>query len=552
MRVSRGFFILAFFAILFSVLPQPALAWNATSLSVSAPSSVEMDDHFTVTAYYKSNGTNICGATCKVEGGWLDYTVFLTEGSSCAYENSISAYGSGGSYSPYVQCYKAFYDSKTEYFSIDITEKSSQLSVSVSPSSPYPGDTITVYAYYRDGDGYLILDGSCTAELTKGGIYLSSTDLVRYGGIYYSGTLSVPYEQGTYKVEVSCTSDEYETDYYEKSFTTSKKRASVSFSIPPVGYYGEIISGVVYYKDDNGDKIDGICRAYFEDKTFVLGPKELGYGISLTIPYKAGPHPLRINCESNEYNTVDIYLNITARDRPTKIEIVSPVLKEFQPPVFYPTDEILLKTSYKDTLSNSNILGASCVARVGGTPHQMAQSGNYYVTTIRNQPVGQAKIEFTCSKAFYVKATGSMELSINKIPVEILFTTGKTEFRAGEEINIRAKVSDKNGRDADAVCKARADVYDLSFNRLMNSEDIPATKTGGEWAMNVSNPGEPSRIVLTLTCSGDIFEEKSSRWEVKIKMLGRHTEEGITLLLTATTVILIALTFLIRKKLKII
>lgn len=546
MRVAHVFFILAFSVILFSVLPQPVLAWNATSLDVSAPSSVEMDDHFTVTAYYTSNGTNICGATCKVEGGWLDYTVFLTEDSSCVYENTISAYGSEGSYSPYVQCYKALYDSKTEYFSIDITEKYSSLSVSVSPSSPYPGGMVTVYAYYRDEDYYLILDGSCTAELTKGGTYLTSVDLVRYGDDYYIGTLSVPYEQGTYKVEVRCTSDEYDTEYSEKSFTTSKKKALMSFSMPPVGYYGEVISGVVYYKDENGDKIEGTCRAYFDDKTFILNPKELGYGISLTIPYETGPHPLRITCESNEYNTVEISLNITARNRPAAINIVPLVLKEF-----YPTDEIQLKISYTDTLSKSSILGAGCVARAGGTSYKMAGSGNYYVTTISNQSIGQTEIGFTCSKTFYQEVTANTKLSIVKIPLNILFT-GETDFRAEEEIKVLAQVLDEGNKDADVVCNARSDVYDLSFNRLLSSKDIEATKSGEIWTMDVPNPGEPSRIVVTITCSGEIFEEKSARWEVKIRMLGRHTEEGITMFLAVTTVILLALTFLIRKKLKII
>jgi hypothetical protein len=546
MRVAYGWFILAFFVISLSILSQSAVAQNSTSLDVSAPSSVEMDDDFEVTAHYTANGTNICGATCKVEGGWLEYTVFLTEGSGCVYENTISAYGSGGSYSPYVQCYKAFYDSKTEYFSIDITEKYSSLSVSVSPPSPYPGDKITIYAYYRDEDDYLIMDGSCTAELRRSGLYLDSVNLVRYGGIYYSGTLFVPNEYGTYTIEVTCTSDEYDTDYSEKSFAPSKKRAYLTFSMQSVGYYGEFAGGTVYYRDENQNEIQGVCKAYFDDRVYVLVSNELGYNVGVSIPYSTGSHILRIACESDAYQTVESYLNITAMKRPTRIEIISPVLKEF-----YPTDDILLKISYTDTLSKSNILDASCVAQAGDASYQMTESGNYYETTISNRPVGKTAIEFKCSKAFYTEASGNTELSIIRIPLNILFTTGKTDFRAEEEIKILAKVMDKNNIDADVVCSARADVYD-PFNRLVSSKDVQATKTGGEWAMEVPNPGEPSRIAVTLTCSGGIFEEKSARWEVKIRMLGSQTEEGVTLLLTVTTVILLALTFLIRKKLKII
>jgi hypothetical protein len=547
MRVARGWFIPVFFMILFSVLPQAALAWNATTLDVSAPSSVEVDEDFALTASYTSNGTSICGAACEVSGGWLGYTVFLTEGSGCIYQGTVSAYGSAGSYSPHVYCHKTFYDSQTEYFDIDITKKSSYVSLLISPPSPYPGDWVTVYAYYLDEDDYLIMDGSCTAELRRSGVYLDSVNLVRYGDGYYSGILFVPNEYGTYTIEVTCTSDEYDMDYSEKSFAPSKKRAYLTFSMRPVGYYGEFVGGTVYYRDENQNKIEGVCKAYFDDKVYVMVSNDLGYDVSMSIPYGAGPHILRITCESDAYQTVESYLNITAMNRPTRIEIISPVLKEF-----YPTDDIQLKISYTDTLSKSNILDASCVAQVGDTPYQMTESGNYYGAAISNMPVGKATIVFKCSKAFYTEASGNTELSIIRMPLNILFTTGKTDFRAEEEIKILAKVMDKSNRDADVACSARADVYDLSFNRLVNSKGVQATKTGGEWAMNVPNPGEPSRIVVTLTCSGEIFEEKSARWEVKIRMLGSQTEEGITLLLTVTTVILLALTFLIRKKLKII
>jgi hypothetical protein len=84
------------------------------------------------------------------------------------------------------------------------------------------------------------------------------------------------------------------------------------------------------------------------------------------------------------------------------------------------------------------------------------------------------------------------------------------------------------------------------------SNDIPVTEAGGGLTLNVPNPGEPSRIRVTVSCSGDIFEEKSAYMDVKIKILGKQTEEGMILFLTVTTVILVTLTLLIRKKLKII
>lgn len=549
MRLPLKVFILAFFSILLSVIPHTALAQNVTSLAVSVPSSVEMDDYFTVTAYYTANGTNICGATCRVEGGWLSSAVYLSEGSGCIYENTIYAYSTPGAYSLSVYCYKEYYESQTEYFNIDITEKSSSLSVSVSPSSPHPGDMVTIYAYYRDGDGYLIQDGSCTADLKKSGVYFGSVNLVRYGNDYYSGTFFVPYEYGTYKVEVTCTSGEYETDYSEKSFTTSKKKALLTLSMPSSGYYGELVRGTAYYNDEKGEKIEGLCRAYFDDKVSTLSSRELGYDVGVSIPYKAGPHSLRVTCESAAYETLETSLDISAINRPARTEVISPP----KGAVFYPTDEIQLRISYEDTISKSNILGARCSAQFGGESYPMAESGNYYLANISNQPIGQQNIQFTCSKTFYEGTENSIQVSIVRIPIDIILTSQKTDFHGEEEIKILARVVDKRHNDVNADCRARADVYDLSFNRLVKSFDILDMEVSeGFRVLDIPNPGEPSRIRVTVTCFGDILEEKSVYTEVKIKMLGRQTEEGMILFLTVTTITLLALTFLIRKKLKII
>ncbi|MEE9323607.1 MAG: hypothetical protein V3U72_03605 [Candidatus Aenigmarchaeota archaeon] len=540
------------FVLIFSfifILPQPALAQNATSLYVSAPSSVEMDDYFQLTAYYTSNGTNICGATCEVDGGWLGYTVYLYEDSGCIYDNAISAYGTVGSYSPYVYCYKQYYDSQTEYFNIDITEKSSSLSLSLSTTSPFPGDLVTVYAYYRDESSFLIQDASCTATLEKGGVYFQSKALTLFGSSYYSGTLEVPGQYGTYDVEVSCTSSEHATRLSTKSFTTSKKRASLYVSMPPSGYYGESVEFVAYYKNEWEGKIYGTCRVSFDNKFSVLTSTALGYEGSISIPYKAGTESMEITCESDEYETLETSRDISARNRPVKIEAVSPVSGD----TFYPTDEIQLKISYEDTLSKNNILGAQCVAKVGGKSYSIAGYGNYYEATIRNQPIGQQTIQFTCSKTFYEDAVYIVQVSIIKIPIDIILTSQKTEFRGGEEIKIMARVVDRNNNDVNADCRARADVYDPSFNRLVNSHDIQDMETiEGFRTLNVPNPGEPSRIRVTVNCFGDIFEEKSVYTDVKIKMLGEQIEEGMILFLTITTITLLALTFLINKRLKII
>jgi len=542
-------FIPAFLFMLFSVLPSPVLAQNITALQVSAPSSVEKDDSFQVTAYYTSNGTNICGATCEIKGGWLTSTVYLSEGSGCIYENTaVSAYGSVGSYSPYVNCYKQYYDPQTKYFNIDITQKPSSLSVSVSPPSPYPGDSVTVQAYYRDEGNSLIPGASCTADLKMSGAEFQKITLAPFSNAYYSGSFKIPNQYGAYDINVVCTASGYAEKVSTKTFTTSKKRASLSISMPSSGYYGESVRIVAYYKDMyEGKKIPGTCRVSFDDKISVLNSIDSGYEGIINIPYRAGAQSIKVTCESGEYETLETSQGISATNRQARIGVISPVAKDF-----YPTDAIQLKISYFDTLSNNDISGAACLAQSGGKSYQMAASGNYYETTLRNQPIGQQTIQFKCSKAFYDEAGSSIQLNIIRIPINIMFTSKTTEFRSGEEIKISAKVVDNKYNAADVACRSRADVYDLSLNRLVNSKDVPTMKTSDGWTLSVPNPGEPSRIRVTMTCSGDVFEEKSSSTEVKIKMLGEQTEEGITLFLAVTTIFLIVLTFLIRKKLKII
>jgi hypothetical protein len=550
MRLAYGVFILILSAIV--ILPKPALAQNATTLQVSAPSSVKMDDSFTVAAYYASNGTNVCGATCEVKGGWLTSTIYLGEGSGCIYENDISAYGTPESYSLSVNCYKQFYDSQTKYFNIEITSKSSSLHFSLNPPSPYPGDSVTVYAYYRDEGGSLIGGASCTADLKMGGVEYQRITMVPSDSTYYSGTFKVPNQYGTYDVSVTCISSEYAAASSAKSFATAKKRASLSVSVPPSGYYGEAVKVTAYYKDaQEGKKIPGTCRTSFEGSTSVLNSVDSSYEGFVNIPYKAGTTTVKVTCESSEYETLEASKAISAANRPTGIEAVSP--SQYTNAVFYPTDEIQMKISYSDLLSSQPVAGAICVAEAGGKTYPLAGSGKYYEGRLSSQPLGQQTVKFKCSKTFYESKEGSIGISVNRIPIDIILVSPKKEFRKGEAITIIARVVDKDNKDANASCRIRADVYDLSFNKLIESRNIEETMTGdGFRTLNIPNPGSPSRIRVTMTCSGDIFEEKSVYTDVKIEMLGKQTEEGMTLFLAITTVLLLALTFLIRKKLKII
>lgn len=532
-----------------SFFPFPATAQNATSLTISAPSSVENDDSFGVTLEYTANGSSICGASCEVSGGWLGYIAYPSQGSGCLYEDTISAYGPAGEYSLQVYCYKVGYDSQLEYFDIEITEKSSSLSVSLSPDSPLPGEIVTVYAYYEDDGGSLIPDGTCTADLTRNGEKFDSISLVFWEGSYYSGALSVPHETGNYDVDVHCTSSEHESEYSSETFSISKRPSSISVSIPGSAHYGESVSVVAYYNSLQGGVIQGTCRAHFNGKTSDLAYTGRGYEGSILMPYAEGTHSADITCESDGYETAEISRVITAKERPASIDVISPG----QGKEFYPTDGILLKSAYKDGLSGGYVQGAVCYAEAGGKQHRLSGSGNYYTATLEDQPIGDQRIRFSCSKTFYTRVESSIETTVVRIPLRIELTSQKNEFRPGEDIEMTAKVTAIRNNVPEVDCRARADVYSLSLNRLMNSYDITDIETKNDYrTLGVPNPGEPSRIRVTMICYGDIYEENSAYKDLKIEMLGKETEEGITLVLTATTLILIALILLIRKKLKII
>jgi len=498
---------------------------------------------------YASNGTNICGASCGVTGGWLTYTVYLSEGSGCVYEGTIYAYTPVGNYEPHVYCYKYEYDSQTEYFNIDVTMKSSSLSISLSNTNPYPGDYVTVYAYYEDGDGYNIYDGWCTAELREDGDYVSETSLTSYGSSYYSGSVYIPERYGSYDIKVPCSSDQHDTKSSTESFATAKKYATLSLSTSPYTYHGESFDVVAYYKDSMGTKISGTCSLSFDGKESIMSSTASGYEMLIEMPYKTGYQSINVSCESDAYEALENSRTISGRDRSTEMKIILPS----RGMVFYPNERIELEVSYKDTLSGQDISNAKCAAEIGGRSYPLIGYERYYAGKAENQSIGEHELKFTCSKIFFQAKAGGTKIVVMRIPINIILSPNKHEFRKDEKIEINAMVVDKNNNEVDANCKARADVYDLSLDRLTDSHDIEERRMGdGARVLHIPNPGNPSRIRVTMTCSGDIFEEKSVYTDVKIKILGKEIEEGMLLFLTVVTVCLVGLTFLIRNKLKII
>ncbi|MFH0956614.1 MAG: hypothetical protein V1813_02005, partial [Candidatus Aenigmatarchaeota archaeon] len=156
-----------FIALLF-ILPHPSLAATPTTLDISAPSSVEMDDTFTVSAYYMnmSNGTGICGATCAISGDW--FSGIMDEQPSCYYSYDVTAPSFTGARTITVRCEKTDYDMKEVYANVNFEEKASSVSVSVAPAVQYAGMPVNVEASYVDDSEKVIYGADCKAFRRSG------------------------------------------------------------------------------------------------------------------------------------------------------------------------------------------------------------------------------------------------------------------------------------------------------------------------------------------------------------------------------------------------
>jgi len=439
-------------------------------------------------------------------------------------------------------CWKTGYDSQIKDFDIRVAKLESHLSVTTSPATTYPGETVTVHAYYKNDYGNMIY-GECVAKMKENGMKIDEIGMTRVSNLYYSNNFFLPERTGTYTITVTCSDDQYETEVESVSFQTRKMQAELMLSYPKIFYYGQNVEIKADYTH-NKAVIKGECIISFRGEDKQISYTGTGYSGKVRIPYVAGQHTLEVKCSSNRYETNEKKLFITPTERPTGIDVISPVKR-----IFYPTDKIQIKVSYKDSLTGESIAGAKC--KLDGTM-PLKEAGEYYETEVGSLKVGTSTFSIQCSKQFYQAGTAIFTVTVLRIPVNIKFVETKDEYRAGEEIKVKATVVDSSGNTPNVSCNARVDFYDLLFNNLLKSHTADLVPENGLQVLTVQNPGQPAKIMVTVTCSGDIYEERTERIEVKAKQLGKETEEGALLFLSIITVILFALILLIRKKLKII
>jgi hypothetical protein len=515
------------------------LAQNATTLDVSAPSSVDIDEDFSVTAAYKSNDTNLCGATCSVDDGWLSGPVYMSETAGCEYSAVINAPGDSGSYTLDVYCNKAGYDYQLDYFGIDVDKLDSELSVDISPASPSAGDTVSVNAYYKDDYGDAIA-GSCSARLRENGMEIDYIDMEYYG--LYRGELVLPEGTGDYTITVTCSSDQYETESDSVSFEVTKESADMRLSHTGTAYYGQDVEINADYTHQ-GSMISGTCTMSFDSTEREMDYSHTGYSGTVRIPYAEGPYEVGVECSSGSYETREGGIAITPLKRPASVAVVSPEERRF-----YPTDEILIKISYLDSLTGEGVADARCL--LDGS--ELEAKDGYHVAEVSNLGIGTLSLSIRCSGQFHGEDFETLTVNIIRIPVDIGFVEARGEYRYGEEIRINASVVSVAGDESDISCSARVDSYDLLFNSLLDYYTADLVREEGMRVLTIPNTGRPSRMVVSVTCSGDVHEEKTARMEFVTRQLSRETEGEMVVLLSAVSLVLVALILLIRRKLKIL
>jgi hypothetical protein len=521
-------------------LPLDAAALNATDLDVTAPSSVDINEGFSVTAEYTSNDTNLCDAVCSVSGGWISEPVYLSETPACEYSGTIYAPSYSDSYNLNFFCQKTGYDYKSVGSDIDVEKLDSYLSIAISPQQPYPGDTVNVYAYYVD-DYDDSIQGSCRVELEEGGTEIEDTYMA-YNGLHYREDFVMVSGTWDYSITVTCTSDQYETAAEEVDFDVRKQQADLSLSYSQVFYYGQDVEIKADY-NHLGSLILGSCTISFDGEEKEMDYSHTGYSSTIGIPYAKGSFSLDVECSSANYETVEGGSLIIPVNRPARIVLVSPGQASF-----YPLDKIPVKVSYLDSLAGDGIKGARCSL---DDSVQFRMEDGFYVAELSNLGIGTRSLRIECSEQFHEESIHMLEVDVVRIPLDIKFPEARSEYRYGEEIKINASVESMAGGDANVSCRARVDSYDLLFNNLFNYYTADMEQEEGMHALTLKDSGRPSRIVLTVTCSGDLYEEKTSRIEILTKQLSRKTEEGAIIVLSVVSLVLLALILLIRRKTKI-
>ena len=538
--------LLLFGLVCFLVFVNECLAID-TALILGSPPSIKHGENFEVIAIYK-NETNICGATCKISGGWLLNEVYLSEGIDCDYSTTLFADVEAKNYFFTVTCEKEGYETKYERFEINVEKANSQISISVTPENPYAGDMIKVTAYYNDYYG-ISISGTCKAKLkdSSGTLESKTMGFSSYYN-YYSVYFTAPEEEGNYKIEVTCESDNYETKKSSKSFSVTKINAQLSVDYKKPVYFGKTIWVNARYTSNGVLITDGTCNLKLSKGNKIIKEEEKisSYSWNLRIPFEEGPFKMEITCNSKKYKTIFYSSFIYPRERPTSLNVIYPFKTNF-----YPKETIQVKVMYKDILNMNPVENSNCYTEIDGKKTTLKFNNGYYESYLENFSIGDYELKITCSKEFFTKSEKIIKIHVYPIPLTIEWSDFKNEYESGEPINLNIRVLDKFGSVSDVNCRARIEYY-KGLNRLYKTEDSDMKFENEYYKLTLTDTKEPKKIRIMVSCEGDIYDKKLEVFETRIRMLSKEMEEKVATILSITTIILIGLIFFIRKKLKLI
>ncbi len=513
-----------------------------SSLTVSAPTSITVDDFFSIRATYTSNGSLVCGASCSITGGWIGSGNMYESG--CEYFYDTTAPTPASSYSFTVTCNRTNYDIASSNFGIIVEKKSSTLTTYANPNNPSIGSTVEMSVYYSTSSG------SCSSAVTSNAGFSQTISLSYCSSCgYYRGYVTLPNIYSQFTATTTCSSDKYRTAIATTAFTNRKESSEIYANLPFTVYYGDEINVRVSYTH-LGSPISGSCTAALKRGNVKLEEKAMAYlsgeySAKVKIPLEAGPYSLESVCTSGRYETATTTDFIYPNNRQTDMSIISPTAS-----TTYPTEPVIFTVSYRDRLAGRFVDNAICNVISGKTSYQLKAVGSSYATTIQNLYPDNYTFVVECSKSFHEKRTSTFSLNVQPLPIIIMFTNIKPEYKVGEDIVLMARVSDRFGTKASPDCNATVDVYDPLFDKVRDTRRLDVTKDEDVYEMNIPNSNETAVFHITVTCGGTIYETTSIKVELKAELLAKERKEVLTIALGTSTAILLAMLFLIRKRLK--
>lgn len=545
--MAKIFLAIVFVALV--IIPQAGTALVQSSLSISlSPSSIAVGDTFSATVYYRDNeSANICGASCAISGGsWL-YSSMADTG--CVYTGTFSGPDNTGSHTVSVSCARSGYYNGYSSASLYVAKKSSYISLATDKTSAYPGESIEVKVYYNDQHGRRMA-GNCYAYVYSGQTSLSEAYMPQVSD-YHVAYVKAPLAQGSYTIKAKCTSDQYADSEATATLSVTKKQSTLRVETGTI-YYGQQADVRAYYSSQYGAFIaNGKCEVTLVSggagTAVTMHSQGAYYSASVLVGMDATPKTLSVSCESSDYESKTSDTPVSPQTRPTQVAMKSSGTS------FRAGDSVPVSVAYTDTLTGQYASGAKCYAEASGRRVDLLQSGGVYSGSFSSVQPGSYQATIKCEKAYYSGGTSSFSFGVRQLKITLETKSVRTEFKKGDEITFSVAVKDELDRAADTACDARMDFYEGAFgSSIYNTLNVKAVKNGTAYAIKSAGADRAAKVRATVSCGGGMYEKAYRVEEFKVVTMGESTKTTLVLAMSAATAILLAMFFLMKKKLKVI